>query len=207
MELFPHFDVQETVSAVNKIIFRVSEDDQEIIEATLNGCKDAFGELVEKYQQRLYGSIVHLFGVRDAEDVVQETFLKAFKQLRKFRGTSEFYSWLYRIGYNTAVDYCKWRKRDSDDFEENTGTHIPGNEQGPDEAMEEKDRVRQLQIALDALSQEHRTIIVLREKESLSYGAIANLLSIPAGTIRSRLYRARMCLLEELKRVMRNDLE
>ncbi|MDG2206741.1 MAG: sigma-70 family RNA polymerase sigma factor [Pirellulales bacterium] len=194
---------------MNKIISRVSEDDQEIIEATLNGCKDAFGELVEKYQQRLYGSIVHLFGVRDAEDIVQETFLKAFKQLRKFRGTSEFYSWLYRIGYNTAVDYYKSRKRaiSLDDFEENTGTHILGNEQGPDEAMEEKDRVRQLQIALDALRQEHRTIIVLREKESLSYGAIADLLSIPAGTIRSRLHRARMCLLEELKRVMRNDLE
>jgi len=194
---------------VNKIISRVSVDDQEIIEATLNGCTDAFGELVEKYQQRLYGSIVHLFGVRDAEDVVQATFLKAFKQLGKFRGTSEFYSWLYRIGYNTAVDHYKLRMRtiSLDDFEENTGTHIPSNQQGPDEAVEEKDRLRQLQIALEALSQEHRTVIVLREIELLTYEEIADLLSIPEGTIRSRLHRARMCLLEELKRVMRNDLE
>ena len=191
------------MSAVNKIISPVSEDDQEIIEATLSGCTDAFGELVEKYQQRLYGSIVHLFGVRDAEDVVQETFLKAFKKLDKFRGKSEFYSWLYRIGYNTAVDHYKLRMRTTslDDSEENTGTHIPGKE------LEEKDRGRQLQIALAALSQEHRTVIILREIESLSYDAIADLLSIPEGTVRSRLHRARACLLEELKRVMRNDLE
>ena len=188
---------------MNKIISPVSEDDQEIIEATLSGCTDAFGELVEKYQERLYGSIVHLFGVRDAEDVVQETFLKAFKKLDKFRGKSEFYSWLYRIGYNTAVDHYKLRMRTTslDDFEENTGTHIPGKE------LEEKDRVQQLQIALDALSQEHRTVIILREIESLSYDAIADLLSIPEGTVRSRLHRARACLLEELKRVMQNDLE
>ncbi len=194
---------------MNKIISRVSVDDQEIIEATLNGCTDAFGELVEKYQQRLYGSIVYLFGVRDAEDVVQATFLKAFKQLGKFRGTSEFYSWLYRIGYNTAVDHYKLRVRtiSLDDFEENTGTHIPSNKQGPDEALEEKDRLRQLQIALDALSQKHRTVIVLREIELLTYEEIADLLSIPEGTIRSRLHRARARLLEELKRVMQNDLE
>ena len=194
---------------MNKIISRVSEDDQEIIDATLSGCTDAFGELVEKYQERLYGSIVHLFGVRDAEDIVQETFLKSLRQLDKFRGTSEFYSWLYRIGYNTAVDHYKSRMRtiSLDDFEENTGTHIPGNEQGPDEAVEEKDRLRQLQIALDALSQKHRTVIVLREIELLTYEEIADLLSIPEGTIRSRLHRARACLLEELKRVMQNDLE
>ena len=194
---------------MNKIISPVSEDDQEIIEATLSGCTDAFGELVEKYQERLYGSIVRLFGVRDAEDVVQETFLKAFKKLDKFRGTSEFYSWIYRIGYNTAVDHYKLRMRTTslDDFEENTGTHIPGNEPGPDKELEKKDRGRQLQIALAALSQEHRTVIILREIESLSYDAIADLLSIPEGTVRSRLHRARACLLEELNRVMRNDLE
>ena len=197
---------------VEETIHHVSQDDLEIIEITLGGVSEAFGELVEKYQERLYNSIVHLFGPRDAEDVVQETFIKAFQKLQTFRGTSSFYSWIYRIGFNTAVSHRRRLDRtlpptSLDGLEEAVGSQFPDHEKRPDEVLEEKDRARQLQNALNALSETHRTILILREVELLSYEGIADVLSIRVGTIRSRLHRARVCLKEELNRVMRHDLE
>ena len=94
-----------------------------------------------------------------------------------------------------------------DGLEEAVGPQLPDHEKRPDEVLEEKDRARQLQNALDALSEKHRTILILREVELLSYEDIADVLSIRIGTIRSRLHRARVCLKEELNRVMRRDLE
>lgn len=176
----------------------VSEEDLEIIQMTLTESSEAFGELVEKYQARLYNSIVQIFGPRDAEDIVQDAFVKAFQKLDSFKGTSSFYTWLYRIAFNTAVSHL--RKKPSiisiDELQEAIGDNLADDGERPGEAMEKKERSKQIQSALQLLSEEHRTILILREVEQMSYEMLANLFQLPVGTIRSRLHRARMCLRE-----------
>ena len=176
----------------------VSEEDLEIIQMTLTESSEAFGELVEKYQARLYNSIVQIFGPRDAEDIVQDAFVKAFQKLDSFKGTSSFYTWLYRIAFNTAVSHL--RKQPSiisiDELQEAIGDNLADDGERPGEAMEKKERSKQIQSALQLLSEEHRTILILREVEQMSYEMLANLFQLPVGTIRSRLHRARMCLRE-----------
>ena len=176
----------------------VSEEDLEIIQMTLTESSEAFGELVEKYQARLYSSIVQIFGPRDAEDIAQDAFVKAFQKLDSFKGTSGFYTWLYRIAFNTAVSHL--RKQPSvksiDELQEAIGDNLADDSQRPDDSLERKECSRQIQSALQLLSEEHRTILILREVEQMSYEVLANLFQIPVGTVRSRLHRARMCLRE-----------
>ena len=176
----------------------VSEEDLEIIQMTLTESSEAFGELVEKYQARLYSSIVQIFGPRDAEDIAQDAFVKAFQKLDSFKGTSGFYTWLYRIAFNTAVSHL--RKQPSvksiDELQEAIGDNLADDSQRPDDSLERKECSRQIQSALQLLSEEHRTILILREVEQMSYEVLANLFQVPVGTVRSRLHRARMCLRE-----------
>ena len=187
----------------------VSQDDLEIIKATLNESPQAFGELVEKYQARLYNSIAHLFGPRDAEDIVQDAFVKAFQKLNTFRGTSCFYTWLYRIAFNTAVSYQRRQNPTTslDQKQEAMGDHLPDTHDRPDEWLEKKERAEKVQRALRLLNEEHRTILILREYEEMSYETIAELLKVPLGTIRSRLHRARICLKDAINQVMQKDFE
>ena len=177
---------------------KVSQEDLEIIQMTLSEATEAFGELVEKYQGRIYNSIVQVFGQRDAEDITQDAFVKAFRNLNSFRGNSSFYTWLYRIAFNTAVSH--FRKQPStksiDELQEVIGGHLEDDGEGPDESMEKIERNQQIQRSLELLSEEHRTILILREVERMSYEMMANLFQVPVGTIRSRLHRARMCLRE-----------
>ena len=185
----------------------VSEEDLEIIQMTLTESSEAFGELVEKYQARLYNSIVQIFGPRDAEDIVQDAFVKAFQKLDSFKGTSSFYTWLYRIAFNTAVSHL--RKKPSiisiDELQEAIGDNLADDGERPGEAMEKKERSKQIQSALQLLSEEHRTILILREVEQMSYEMLANLFQLPVGTIRSRLHRARMCLREVSSHYLERD--
>ena len=185
----------------------VSEEDLEIIQMTLTESSEAFGELVEKYQARLYNSIVQIFGPRDAEDIVQDAFVKAFQKLDSFRGTSSFYTWLYRIAFNTAVSHL--RKQPSiisiDELQEAIGDNLADDGERPGESMERKERSKQIQSALQLLTEEHRTILILREVEQMSYETLANLFQLPVGTIRSRLHRARMCLREVSSHYLERD--
>ena len=185
----------------------VSEEDLEIIQMTLTESSEAFGELVEKYQARLYSSIVQIFGPRDAEDIAQDAFVKAFQKLDSFKGTSGFYTWLYRIAFNTAVSHL--RKQPSvksiDELQEAIGDNLADDSQRPDDSLERKECRRQIQSALQLLSEEHRTILILREVEQMSYEVLANLFQVPVGTVRSRLHRARMCLREVSSHYLETD--
>ena len=196
-------------SPLKETIQSVSQDDLEIIKATLNESSQAFGELVEKYQARLYNSIAHLFDPRDAEDIVQDAFVKAFQKLSIFRGTSSFYTWLYRIAFNTAVSYQRRHKPTTslDQKKETIGDYLPDKHDRPDEWLEKKERAEKIQQALHLLNEEHRTILILREYEEMSYETIAEILKIPVGTIRSRLHRARICLKDAINQVLHKDFE
>ncbi len=181
---------------------KVSEEDLEIIQMTLSEATEAFGDLVDKYQGRLYNSIVQVFGHRDAEDITQDAFVKAFQNLDSFLGNSSFYTWLHRIAFNTAVSHFRKKRpiKSIEELQEAIGDHLANESNPPDELMERKERDEHIQRSLDFLKEEHKTILILREVERMSYETLADLFAVPVGTIRSRLYRARMALREATSR-------
>jgi RNA polymerase sigma-70 factor, ECF subfamily len=177
-------------------------DDKWLIAETLAGQTEAFGILVQKYQDRLFNTVAHLSGnVEDARDIVQETFVQAFVKLDSFRGCSAFYTWLYRIAFNIGAG---WRRKHKpvasiDRNGEQIGLDPVDNGVGPVELLERQECRRQVRQALKKLSDEHRTVLVLREIEGCDYDTIAEILGVPVGTVRSRLHRARMEMREYLK--------
>ncbi len=188
---------------VNKTSTR--EDDQRLIKLTLEGQLDAFGDLIHKYQNRLFNGMVHVIrSESEAEDVVQDAFILAMTRLDSFKGNSQFYTWLYRIAYNVAITKLRRRKptvslQGKDD---SAKVDFPGNVDAPDERMQGQERASQLMQAMGRLTEEHRSILVLREMDEMDYEAISEILDLPIGTVRSRLHRARSQLKEQLELIM-----
>ncbi len=183
-------------------------DDAHLIEQTLAGRSAAFGQLVTKYQDRLYNTLVHVAGnAEDARDVVQEALVQAFVKLDSFQGASAFYTWLYRIAFNVAISHRR-RRRPAVSVEH--AREVGGEEpidttEAPTERLEREERARQVHQALGQLSEEHRDVLVLREMEGFCYETIAQVLELPIGTVRSRLHRARLQLHEQLKAMLMVD--
>ena len=176
-----------------------------MIQLALTGQQDAFGQLIRKYQNRLYNGMVHVIRCdAEAEDIVQDAFVLAFTRLSTFKGNSQFYTWLYRIAYNVAITRLRRKKPtvSLDGKEEGTKLDFAGNAAAPDERLQGQERATQLMDALGRLSEEHRSILVLREMEDLDYEAISEILDLPIGTVRSRLHRARSQLKEQLELIM-----
>jgi RNA polymerase sigma-70 factor, ECF subfamily len=184
------------------------EVDQQLVERAQRGDKHAFELLVSKYQRKL-GRLLSRF-IRDpaeVEDVAQEAFIKAYRALPSFRGDSAFYTWLYRIGINTAKNYLVALGRRAP-----TTTEFDSEEA---ENFEDGDQLRDLntpeaelmtrQIAatvnqtMEELPEELRTAITLREIEGMSYEDIANVMNCPIGTVRSRIFRARETIADRLR--------
>lgn len=184
-------------------------DDAQLIDNTLAGNRAAFGELVRRYEGRLFNTLVHMVGSREeAEDVSQETFVQAFLKLDSFRGRSAFYTWLYRIAFNLSISR-KRRKRaevSMDLHRERTGEEPADGGEGPSEQVLRDEQVRQVRDAIDALHDEHRAILVLREMEGCDYDTMAEILGVPVGTVRSRLHRARMQLRDRLKELLQENV-
>jgi RNA polymerase sigma-70 factor (ECF subfamily) len=173
------------------------DDDFQLIERTLTGDRSAFSELVTKYQDRLYASMLGFTGsAEEAEDVVQDAFVRAFVKLESFQQSSQFFTWLYRIAFNTALSrHRRRRSRISlDHVRETTGMEPEDRVEAPDESMLRDERVAMVRQAMAQLTDEHRTILVLREMDDNSYETIAEILEISIGTVRSRLSRARFQL-------------
>ncbi len=183
-------------------------DDAQLIDETLQGHSAAFGQLVEKYQDRLYNTIVHVVGsAEDALDVVQDAFVQAFLKLETFQRSSAFYTWLYRIAFNAAASQRR-RKRPTLSVEqtrETSGQEPVDGQSGPREHLEQLERGRQVQQAIAGLSKEHRAVVVLREIDGCCYETIAEILDLPVGTVRSRLHRARLQLRDQLREVLMID--
>ncbi len=186
----------------------MKNDDDQLIDQSLQGDTTAFGQLVCCYQDRLFNTVVHLTGSREeAEDVVQDAFVQAFVKLNTFQGNSAFYTWLYRIAFNTAISRRR-RKRvqsSTDQAREQTGDEPVDTGDAPSDRMERQERAAQVQTALNGLSEEHRSILILREMEGCCYESISEILDLPIGTVRSRLHRARLQLRDQLKEVMQSN--
>lgn len=178
-----------------------SPRDAELVEAALAGDGGAFGDLVERYQDRLFNTLVRVTGSReDAADAVQDAFVQAYQKLESFRGDSQFYTWLYRIAMNLALSRRRRRRPTAsvDVVKELAGGEPVDGGEGPGDRMLADERAEQVQTALADLGDQHRKILVLREMEGCSYETIAEILELPVGTVRSRLFRARLQLREKL---------
>lgn len=185
----------------------VHEEDQVLISQTLAGQTSAFGELVRKYQNRLFNGMVHMLrNEAEAEDVVQDAFILALTRLETFHGNSAFFTWLYRIAYNVAVSKIRRRKPTvsltANDNDDSRSFDFEGNAPPPDDRMSRSEDVEQLQNAMGRLSEEHRTVLILREMQQLDYDAISEVLELPIGTVRSRIHRAREQLKQQLEFLM-----
>jgi RNA polymerase sigma-70 factor (ECF subfamily) len=184
------------------------EVDQQLVLRAQSGDKRAFELLVMKYQRKL-GRLLSRF-VRDpaeVEDVAQEAFIKAYRALPTFRGESAFYTWLYRIAINTAKNYLVALGRrapttvgvDIDDAENFEDADQLRDASTPESELEGKEIAGVVNQAMDALPEDLRTAITLREIEGLSYEEIANVMNCPIGTVRSRIFRAREAIATELR--------
>ena len=183
------------------------EVDQQLVERAQRGDKHAFELLVSKYQRKL-ARLLSRF-IRDAaevEDVTQEAFIKAYRALPTFRGDSAFYTWLYRIGINTAKNYLVAMGRrapttteiDSEEAEDYEGGDQLRDLNTPENELMSRQVAETVNQTLAGLPEELRTAITLREIEGLSYEDIANIMNCPIGTVRSRIFRAREAIAARL---------
>jgi RNA polymerase sigma-70 factor (ECF subfamily) len=182
--------------------------DRQLVERAQQGDKHAFELLVSKYQRKL-SRLLSRF-IRDAgevEDVAQEAFIKAYRALPSFRGDSAFYTWLYRIGINTAKNYLVAMGRRAPTATEFDSEEAEGFDDGdqlrdintPESVLMSKEIASTVNETMERLPDELRTAITLREIEGLSYEEIATIMNCPIGTVRSRIFRARESIAERLR--------
>jgi RNA polymerase sigma-70 factor, ECF subfamily len=188
-----------------------TDADALLVERTKRGDVKAFEMLVVKYQRRIERLIGRM--VRDVDlvqDIAQETFIRAYRAIPQFRGDSAFYTWLYRIAVNTAKKSLVELKRDPMVSETTLGIHGDGDEtsraenelsdgETPESLLASKEVAATVNAAIEALSEDLRQAIVLREIEGLSYEEIATVMNCPIGTVRSRIFRARDAIADRLR--------
>jgi len=188
------------------MFFVQTNDDLDLIERFQNGETSAFGEIVLKYQDKIYNLCRHMLGnAHDAEDAAQDVFLKAYQALPKFRPDASLYTWLYRIATNTCIDYKRkpiFESLFGDSGEGERLVHdLASDAPSPEKLYQSKQIGQALQVCLGKLSPKLRAIIVLKEVEELSYEEIAETLDISMGTVKSRIARAR----DDLQKCMKKN--
>jgi RNA polymerase sigma-70 factor (ECF subfamily) len=197
--------------------------DDELFRKAQTGDRGAYGQIAIRYQHRLYNAIVRMVGDREeARELTQETLVRGLSKIESFRGESQPYTWLFRIAVNLSIS--RFRKvqrrrtfsldapgrsngrvgRDADDQAAGLVERIRSNEQaGPSEHAEHRERSEQVVAALGRLDAEYRAVLVMRDIEGFDYQQMADVLGLPLGTLKSRLFRARLALRDELKAYMK----
>lgn len=191
---------------------RKPDDDKDLVERAKTGDTTAFDELVLKYSARLYGLVYHMTSNReDASDVLQDVFAKAYRSLKRFRGNSSFYTWIYSIAVNMTLNFLKKRNRrrgmSLDDIESGIGNDAEflelttGN--SPSQEVNLRELQQRLNDAMMQLSDDHRAVVTMFDIQGLPHAEISKILGVSAGTIRSRLFYAHRQLqnfLEEFRK-------
>lgn len=186
----------------------LSPPDDELVALARGGSYEAFEELVRRYQRRIYSLVYNMTGHReDAEDLLQEIFVKAYRSLDRFKGDSSFFTWLYRIAVNHTINFLKKRKRTEHDFSfdvmdpaaefDPVFRHLKARE-SPVREVTLIELQKKLNAALRKLSDKHRTVVVLHDIQGLPHEEIGRIMKCSVGTIRSRLFYARKILQKEL---------
>lgn len=190
-----------------------AENDNDLINAFIKGDHSAFEKLVLKYQDRVFNLCCRLLGDRvEAEDSAQDVFVKVYRSLKGFRFKSSFYTWLYRIVINTcknrikSVEYRRTKSRVSIDSDQenrsNTIVDIVDQRPMPDKTLEQKEKMKRIQEALNSLPPDQKTVVVLCDIEGLSYDEIASITKNRLGTVKSKLSRARLGLRNKLEGII-----
>jgi len=199
-------------------VAELSDSDETLVKRVQEGDREAFRQLVERYQRRLFSVAYGMLRNReDSMDVVQESFVKVYRHIDSFLGTSSFYTWAYRICVNLCIDQLRKRARrqqvDYDDAMQRS-EEVDGDDNimpstlgvNPAKVYQRKELLEQLSAAMEALSEKHRSIIILREVQGLSYTEIAEILEISKGTVMSRLHHARQNLQKSLEEYLGGKL-
>ncbi|QED28587.1 sigma-70 family RNA polymerase sigma factor [Microvenator marinus] len=188
----------------------MSLSDRKLVRNLRRRDEDAFRELVRVYQHRVFNIVYRILGDREeAEDVAQEVFVAIFKHIDSFRGDAKFSTWVYRIATNQARNRLKYHarrhRRDHQNYEDapesaHQDSDFAGTIPQPEDAVLGRELEKIIQEGLAELGEIHRTIIVLRDVEHLSYQEIAEIVELPEGTVKSRLFRARVALKEYVEK-------
>ena len=179
--------------------------DSDVLADVMAGDVDAFEKIVDRHKNRLFNFVYRFVGDREtAEDIVQETFLRAFRRRKEYRAIANFSTWLFTIAGNLAKSELRRRKRWrflylNWDEETETGIDIPDESQRPDLVTETSLADRQIQEAIESLPANYRKVVLLRDVEGLSYQEIAEIVGRPVGTVKSRVNRARLRLQRRLR--------
>ena len=176
------------------------EPDETLIARTLDGELAAFEQLVERHREIVFRVAARIVGPDDAEDISQDTFLRAFHRLDQYRGTASFRTWLLQITQNTALNALAWARRrptDADREPPDVADRDPIRQ--PAVELERRERQQRLEFKLTTLRPEYRSLLVLRDLEGLSYDEISEVLEMPLGSVKGRLHRARGELIELLR--------
>ncbi|NUF26532.1 RNA polymerase sigma-70 factor, ECF subfamily [Gilliamella bombicola] len=180
--------------------------DQVLVDRVLNGDKNAFNLLVVRYQNKLAHLVSRYVLASEVPDVVQETFIKAYRSLSLFKGESVFYTWLYRIAVNTAKNFLisQGRRPPSSDIDASEAESYEGADSlrdfdNPENLALSEEVKKTVFAAIEALPDDLKTAITLREIDGLSYEEIAEIMNTPVGTVRSRIFRARDAIDEKIK--------
>jgi RNA polymerase sigma-70 factor (ECF subfamily) len=179
-----------------------SDPDQPLVRAALAGDLRAFERLVERHRDVVFRVIARLLDDdAEAEDLTQDTFLRAFHRLERYRGDAPFRSWLLRIAHNTAVTYVTQSGRVAAHPVDVAGEEAAGTAEAgsPAEQLERRERRERLDKKLKGLGRAHRTVLVLRDIEGLSYEEIARITASPVGSVKGRLHRARSEFIDVLR--------
>jgi RNA polymerase sigma-70 factor, ECF subfamily len=188
----------------------VERSDRELVRASRHGDKEAFRELVERYQRKIVSVAMGMVHNReDAMEIAQETFVKAYENLGNFKGDSSFYTWLYRIVVNLAIDFQRRERRrptvaieDQGGGNAGEGYEIPLKEErlaDPFEQTQSREIGERVAAAVNELTPDHKAVILLREVEGLSYEEISRVMQCSKGTVMSRLHYARKKLQKKLQ--------
>jgi RNA polymerase sigma-70 factor (ECF subfamily) len=182
---------------LNSIKAAERQAEARLIQAVQSGDRDAYRDLVDRYRRRVVALALEVTrSAEDAEDVAQETFVKAYLSLKDFKGQSSFYTWIYRIALNMAIDVRRKVARQGGkalEFDERVALGASDLKlvEEPDKTLERKQDAQVLEAALQQLSEEQRIVLTLRELDGLSYDEIADVVGISKGTVMSRLHYAR----------------
>ncbi|HKK20146.1 MAG TPA: sigma-70 family RNA polymerase sigma factor [candidate division Zixibacteria bacterium] len=188
----------------------MQDNETALIEQALKGSQKAYETLAERHRQAVYHVIYKI--VRDKEtahDLVQDTFMKAFSSLASYRSEFRFSTWLYKIAANCSIDYLRKKKINAMSLDQQletkdgtVGIEVPDYSFHPGHELERKEQRFSIEEAIDSLPDKYKEVIIYRHKDDKSYEEIADLLNIPVGTVKARIFRARELLKKKLKEFM-----
>ncbi len=188
----------------------MQDNETALIEQALKGSQKAYETLAERHRQAVYHVIYKI--VRDKEtahDLVQDTFMKAFSSLASYRSEFRFSTWLYKIAANCSIDYLRKKKINAMSLDQQletkdgtVGIEVPDYSFHPGNELERKEQRFSIEEAIDSLPDKYKEVIIYRHKDDKSYEEIADLLNIPVGTVKARIFRARELLKKKLKEFM-----